>query len=372
MKRMWKRLCLLLAGALLMFATGPLNAQRSAAAAAPTGISPVVPILKALIETTGVSGHEGPVRDRVRAMIARFLPAGVESTVDASGNLIVSLGPKAPQPGVLFIAHMDEIGWQVSGILPDGTLALQPQGLGVTQLFENHVALVHTAKGTLAGALYFVGSGTTERFPRLDLGLRREAVLAAGVNLGDPVAVPKVYRPLLQARATARSFDDRVGCAALVSALAALQGVTLHQRVDFVWSTGEELGLLGAAALAKTVHPKLVVALDTFVSSDSPLESTRFADTPLGAGFVVRAIDNSLISPRALRDHIVELARAHHISVQVGITGGGTDSSEFQAGGSQVLTLGWPLRTSHSPGEVIDTRDVKALADIIPVIARQE
>ncbi len=363
---------LLLAGALLMSAAGPLGAQRSAAAAAPTGISPVVPILKDLIETTGVSGHEQPVRDRIRTMIARLLPPGVNSTVDASGNLIVSLGPKAAQPAVLFIAHMDEIGWQVSGILPNGTLALQPQGAGITALFENHVALVHTARGTLPGSLYFVGAGPMERFPRLDLGMDRAAVLAAGVNLGDPVAVPKVYRPLLQGRATARSFDDRVGCAALVSAIGALRGVPLHERVDFVWSTGEELGLVGAAALAQTVHPKLVVALDTFVSSDSPLESTRFADAPLGAGFVVRAIDNSIITPRALRDHIVGLARAHHIPVQIGITGGGTDSSEFQAGGSQVLALGWPLRTSHAPGEVIDTRDVEALAAIIPVIARQE
>ena len=34
------------------------------------------------------------------------------------------------------------------------------------------------------------------------------------------------------------------------------------------------------------------------------------------------------------------------------------------------LALGWPLRYSHSPAEVIDTRDVDALARIITAVAR--
>jgi putative aminopeptidase FrvX len=34
------------------------------------------------------------------------------------------------------------------------------------------------------------------------------------------------------------------------------------------------------------------------------------------------------------------------------------------------IGIGWPLRYSHSPAEVIDTRDVDALARIVAVIAR--
>ena len=39
--------------------------------------------------------------------------------------------------------------------------------------------------------------------------------------------------------------------------------------------------------------PDFVFAIDTFVGSDSPLESKRFADAELGTGFAVRAVDNS-------------------------------------------------------------------------------
>jgi putative aminopeptidase FrvX len=38
--------------------------------------------------------------------------------------------------------------------------------------------------------------------------------------------------------------------------------------------------------------------------------------------------------------------------------------------GSIDIPLGWPLRYSHSPAEVIDTKDAAALAQIITVIAR--
>src|SRR5258708_34565566 len=42
--------------------------------------------------------------------------------------------------------------------------------------------------------------------------------------------------------------------------------------------------------------PDFVFAIDTFVSSDSPLDSKRFADAEIGNGFVIRPVDNSNIT----------------------------------------------------------------------------
>jgi putative aminopeptidase FrvX len=52
------------------------------------------------------------------------------------------------------------------------------------------------------------------------------------------------------------------------------------------------------------------------------------------------------------------------------VTGGGNDGSAFVRYGSVDIALGWPLRYSHSPAEVIDTRDVDSLARIITAIAK--
>ena len=95
----------------------------------------------------------------------------------------------------------------------------------------------------------------------------------------------------------------------------ALGGPLKDRDVTFVWSTGEEMGLVGAAKLAKRLfaeghEPDYVFAVDTFVSSDSPIESKRFADGEVGKGFVIRAVDNSNIVRPDLVEKVIKLARA--------------------------------------------------------------
>jgi len=133
---------------------------------------------------------------------------------------------------------------------------------------------------------------------------------------------------------------------------------------------------LGAVAYAESsakagTTPETVFAIDTFVSSDSPLESKRYADGVLGQGFLVRAIDNSNIVPWADVQQVQAIATAHHIPVQYGVTGGGNDGAAFQRYGSTDVALSWPLRNSHSPGEVMDLRDLDALASIVTALARE-
>ena len=181
---------------------------------------------------------------------------------------------------------------------------------------------------------------------------------------------------MLGTRASARSFDDRVGCSALITAANAIGTELPGRDVTFVWSTQEEIGLKGAAAFAGQAAkegrvPDFVFAVDTFVSSDSPLESKRFADVELGKGFVVRALDNSNVIPSQYLDRVLSMAKDNGIPVQYGVTGGGNDGSAFLQYGSVDVALGWPLLYSHSPAEVIDTRDFDALSKIVELLARK-
>jgi len=190
----------------------------------------------------------------------------------------------------------------------------------------------------------------------------------------DTVTIPKKFRSLLGTRANARSFDDRMGCAALVAAAWALGPEVKGRDVTLVWSTEEEVSLGGANYFAEEAAaagraPDYVFAVDTFVSSDSPLELDRFADAQLGKGFVVRAVDSSNVTRRDLVARVVELAKKNGIPVQYGVTGGGNDGAVFTRFGSLDIPLAWPLRYAHSPAEVIDTRDLEALARIVAVVA---
>jgi putative aminopeptidase FrvX len=355
------------------------------------------PLLPALVESYGASGHEVAVRKQIEAWLSTSWRSEAQArptpVTDEAGNLILHLGATAPgakTPRIVFVAHMDEIGYQVRSIETDGRLLVDVLGGGYTEYFLGHVVLLHKTDGKTIGGVLELPSGWDKpgfEWPHGPRGLDEPASVYVGthsaedtqklgIRVGDWVTIPKEYRPLLGTRANGRSFDDRVGCAALIEAVKAL-GPNLQGRdVTFVWSTEEEVGLKGAAAYAERAAkegkiPDFVFAIDTFVSSDSPLESKRFADAEIGKGFVIRAVDNSNITPREYVDRVVKLAHENNISVQYGVTGGGNDGAVFTRYGSVDIPLGWPLRYSHSPGEVIDTRDLHALSKIITVLAKE-
>jgi len=133
----------------------------------------------------------------------------------------------------------------------------------------------------------------------------------------------------------------------------------------------EETGLEGAMALARRYGSsvKRVFSVDTFVSSDSPAETTRFAYAPLGQGAVIRGLDNSAVASPAEIERILAIARAQNIPLQVGATNGGTDGSDFVRYGAVHVSLSWPGRYSHSPVEVLDLRDLDALQRLINALA---
>lgn len=341
-------------------------------------------LLNRLTTTYGASNHERPVRE----MIMSLLPKWAKPEIDDAGNLILHLGtaPDAVKtPKILVIAHMDEIGFEVKSISNDGRLEADLLGGMILSFYQGHPALVHTSTRDLEAIVElpkgwdeasFEWPNDSENPIRVDVGARSpEEAAKLGVKIGDSITIPKNYRPLLGTRANARSFDDRVGDTALISAVWALGAPLKGRDVTFVWSTGEELGLVGAASLAKRLaveghEPDYVFAVDTLVSSDSPLESKRFGDAQIGKGFAIRAVDGSNIAPAPLVDRLVRLARVNRIAVQLGVTGGGNDGSAFVPYGAVDVPLGWPLRYSHSPAEVIDTRDADALARIVAVIAK--
>lgn len=329
-------------------------------------------LLATLTNTYGVSGHEG----RVRAAVQSALPAWARSrtVVDTAGNLVLAMGPD--RDTVVFIAHMDEIGFEVTKVAHDGTVSLRQRGGFFLSLWEGQPALLHldAPDAEPLPGIFIPRANPTSKQPAeltAEFGLDSAALWARGVRVGASLTSPKHASRLGATRFTARSIDDRVGCASLLLALGAVDPARLAHKVIFVWSTREETGLSGASAVANAFGPsvKKVYAVDTFVSSDSPLESTSFAYAPIGRGAVVRALDNSSVTPPAQTERVVGIARAARIPLQVGTTNGGNDGSMFSRYGAIDVPISWPARYSHSPVETIDLADVDALARLVAALA---
>ena len=332
--------------------------------------------LTALLDLPGVPGHEW----RVRAAIQAALPiwARQRSSVDSAGNLIVAAGPE--RDSVVFIAHTDEVSFEVERILADGRVTLTRKGGVIPSAWEGQFALLHfdpDASGHVADSLrgVFVPRDTARvKAPQGNIawfGFDSAALAARGVRAGSAVLGYKHAERLSGTRITGRASDDRTGSMALLMAVRATNPDALKHKVFFVWSTGEEGGLIGARAFGVTHGASLrrAYAIDTFVSSDTPLELPTFAFAPLGQGAVLRGLDDGSVASRAERDHVMRVARAAGIPLQIGTTQGATDGSAIGAFGPTNLGLSWPGRYSHTPAEVLDLRDLEALARLITALA---
>ncbi len=354
----------------------------------------VLKTLETMTTAYGASEHE----QGARAAILERLPAWARrlAHVDPAGNLVLHIGHAVPgghAPTILFDAHMDEIGYQVTDIKPDGALVVHELGGFYGRYYLGHVMLVHLPDGRSIGAALGLPSGWDRpgfKWPRPMSTLNesadayvgtdsRAATEALGIHVGDFLTMPKTYRPLLGSHFEIRSIDDRAGDTALIEAVRALGPDFARQhpgrQLTFLWATREELGLEGAAAYAARMaklgrEPDVVFAVDMFVSSQSPLETGRYGDQPLGEGFVVRAVDVSHVDSPADVQRVVALAREHHIPVQYGVTGGGNDSAVYTRYGANAIALGWPTKYSHSPAEESDTKDVYGLSRICTVLAK--
>jgi putative aminopeptidase FrvX len=347
-----------------------------------TGRSPTETKLKRLSEIYGVSGYEEPVVEELYKLLPDW--AKEWAFLDAAGNFIVPFGRPSEKPSLVFVAHMDEIGWVVDEIMADGRLRLRNRGGFLPEHFLGHAIYVHTADAKVPAVLELPPNyhaepytGRTGVVYTAYTGARtREDAEALGIRVGNSLTVPKQYRQLAGTRVNARSFDDRVGSVALQSALWEIDPKSIDREVIFVWAVREEIGLEGAKHFAARAAetggvPDYVFAVDTFVSADSPLESPRYADGILGQGFVLRAVDHSNVTPRPIVDCVVQLANERNIPVQYGVTGGGNDGAAFVPYGSIDVPIGWSLRYSHSAAEVADLRDIEALADIVAALAQE-
>jgi len=362
--------------------SAPLNDEPARLADGREGarLSEFAVLLDRLTKTAAVPGHEGPVR----AIVVDEMPdwARARAQYDDMGNVWVAVGPEGES--TVFMAHMDEVGWAVEAIESDGTVRLSRRGGVVASAWEGQPARLQLDANSGAASassvvelngVFLTRSNPEGKHPdevAAWFGMNGDDLAAAGVRPGMGITGYKKGHRMGRYRYTARSLDDRAGTTALLMALKALDPESLNHRVVFAWSVQEESGLIGAGTMAERfgASSRRIYSVDTFVTSDTPLESRHFAYAPLGAGPVLRSIENSSMAIPYELDRNVSIAKDAGVDVQIGLTQGGTDGTTFTFWGAPNAGLSWPGRYSHSPAEVLDLRDLVSLTDLILAIAR--
>lgn len=337
-------------------------------------------LLDSVAERSAVPGHEGPIRHIIRDAMPAWAREVVQT--DEMGNMWVEFGPEGGEV-TAFLAHMDEVGYEIESIERDGVVNLTRLGGVVTTAWEGQPALLQLdpfvniesqADAPMLRGVFNTRSDPQQKRPEAVtawFGMNRSQLEAAGVRVGMGVTGYKEGHRMGSYRYASRSLDDRVGTTSLLFALRQMYPNVLEHRVAFVWTVREEGGLRGAGAMADRLgsRTRRVYSIDTFVSSDTPLESPHFAFAPLGRGPVLRSIENASMATPYEYDRNRDIAARAGIDVHVGLTQGSTDGTTFTVYGAPNAGLSWPGRYSHSPAEIADLRDVAKLIDLIQAMA---
>ena len=320
------------------------------------------PLIKKLVEAYGPSGHEGQLRDLIRAEIGS-VPDYI--SVDPLGNLIAVVKKKSRNgKRLLLAAHMDEIGLIVSHIDERGFARCQAIG-GVNPLscVGGRVRFSNGVVGVIGLDARRDDPGKVPSLAELFIDTGATSAADSPLKVGDAAGF---YRPMEEAgqRLVAKSLDDRIGVAILIETLRSLKR-TPHE-VAFVFSVQEEVGLRGAGTAAFGVDAELGLAVDVTRTGDTP-RGAKMA-VALGQGPAVKVRDSGMLSDPRIKDLLVQRASEARIGTQLEVLEGGTtDAASMQVarGGLPAGCLSIPTRYLHTPSEMVDLRDVQAAVQLL-------
>lgn len=312
------------------------------------------------------------------ASVLRELAAPLvdEITTDALGNLICH--KKGPGKRVMLCAHMDVIGFLVTGIDDRGCLS-------VTNLGWHDPAEVINARLRFPGGLRGIlrpreraktlsGSWSSIRMEDLyvDIGASTREQAEKLVKLGDTAMFEGEPRAAGPYRIVGPYADDLTGCITLLLAMEQLEESPYD--VYFVFSAQEEVGLRGARTAALGIRPNLAIACDVCDADDTPMWDNKNRVIRLGRGPAIKIKDSSVISSPALNRALRQAAEQAELTWQDEIMlAGGTDTSAMQLAGPDTAAtcLSIPTRYIHSPAELYDWRDVEQAAALLTAFLKQ-
>lgn len=334
-------------------------------------------IFKEILMEPGVSGYEGPIREKLKGLILDYAEVKESENIreDNIGNLIYE--QENDRPSVALVAHMDEIGMVVSNIEDDGFLRIKKIGGIMDALLPGRNVTIHTEKGPINGVIGHKPPHLTtdkdkeeEITPwtkiRVDVGASSaEEAKELGIDVPYPITFDKKLLRLAGNKITGRGLDNRIGSYTLLETLKNLKDEELDISPSYIWSVQEEIGLRGAKVVANTLKPDYVIALDTYTTSDMPGAEQFYKPIKFGEGPVLRMVDTRAISTPKMVKHFKKIAEEKDIPYQYGVTGGTTDGMALQESGCPTISIGVPVRYSHSTVEVADWNDVKNLIKLI-------
>ncbi|NYZ75071.1 M42 family metallopeptidase [Candidatus Micrarchaeota archaeon] len=336
--------------------------------------------LKKLSEMHAPSGMEDEVAD---FMQKEFEKHGFNTERDVLGNVIARKGKGKK---VLVAAHMDEPAFAVSSVTKEGFLKFVKVGGLYDGILPTSRVAVH-AKERITGVIgakppHLMKDEEEKKLIEfeqmfVDIGASSATETAKlGIRPGTFITFDSPYRELRNGLALGKAFDDRSGCAALLSLASRLKNFDGCEAC-LVGTIREETGLFGAAMAAFKLEPDFAISLDVTLAGGTPDVTEEKIPVKLGAGPALGVIEGGgrgLIMSNKLIQWAEKTAAAKKIPMQFEVSDRGrSDASSMQYSRAGVLaaSIGIPSRYIHSPNEMVDLKDVENSTLLVEALLKE-
>lgn len=333
-------------------------------------------LLEELTNAYGPPGHESAVAEIFKKNVARL----AKVSFDKMGSIIAERKGTAADPKIIVAGHLDEIGFMVTEITPNGFLKFLPLGGWWGHVALAQRVLVMVKKGPVLGVIGSTPPHILEPEARkkvldvtdmyIDCGVRgkMDVTKKLGIGVGD-VIVPDSKFTLMadNQMIMAKAIDNRFGCAAAIETLWCLEKQKHPNTVYAVGTVQEEVGCRGAGTAAWMIDPDLAIILDTGIARDTPGISGEPKER-VGNGPSILVFDGGMIPNVKLR-HFVQatadrLKIKYHLS---SIRGGTTDGSRIHMSrvGVPTVVIGPAVRYIHGHNAIMYRGDYEASVKLV-------
>lgn len=326
-------------------------------------------VLKHLCGLSGPSGFESRVTQVARELLQPLMD---EVSVNRLGSVVgVRRCGKENAPKLLLDAHLDEIGFVVTGheegfvrfaalggvdprMLPNREVRIMtdPPMAGIVSCLPPHIQTSSDMD---------VSVPISESY--LDVGLSQEEVQEK-IPIGTPITFAGECFTLGENLLCSKAMDDRACFAILLDTVERLKGKALNIDLYVMGSTREEIGGAGAVTAAYGVAPEMCVAVD--VTHGRTPDAKKEETFLLGEGPAIGVGPNCV---RWMSDRMTDLAKKMELPVQHEIMSGhsGTNAWPVQISREGIATavLSLPLRYMHTPVEVCHRKDLEGTAKLL-------
>lgn len=325
-------------------------------------------LLKKLCEENGVSGNERAIRELI---LAEIRSKADDIKIDAMGNIIAFKKGRRSDKKIMLAAHMDEVGFIISGITEKGYLEFKiVGGIDTRVLISKRVTVgADKVKGVIGmKAIHLQKKSERESVPEIkdiyiDIGASDKAAAEKLVSIGDYGTFDTEYSDFGTGKIKAKAIDDRAGCEILISSFDA----PCEYDRYICFTVQEEVGLRGAQVAAYRIKPDIALVLEATTCSDVHGFEPHEYVTTVGGGAAVTFMDRTTIVNRRFSKWLMDEGRKAGIPVQYKRTAmGGNDAGAIHKAAEGVMTasVSVPCRYLHSPVGVAAKSDIEAVRRI--------